>query len=131
MLRQRGFSLAEVLVALLVLTLVITTTLAVFLERNRRLRQASETMMAYQVLANEVEVRRRLDFNDPALVQPEFVTDVKLLDPLKPFTAKATASTDPAKPGRRTISMLITWSNGKHRAALDFMRADTGGTNLW
>lgn len=129
--RQRGFSLAEVLVALLVLTLVITTTLAVFLERNRRLRQASETMMAYQVLSNEVEVRRRLDFNDPELVQPGFITDLTLLKPLQPYVAKVTASTDPSKPGVRTISMLITWQNGKHRAALDFMRADTGGTNLW
>ena len=50
--RRRGFSLVEVLVGLLVLTIVITTTIVIFTERNKRLKQANETILAYQALAN-------------------------------------------------------------------------------
>ncbi|MEA2489261.1 MAG: hypothetical protein QOH21_1053, partial [Acidobacteriota bacterium] len=52
---MRGFSLTEVLVALLILTLVITSSLVVFVERNRRMQQASELVLAYQALSNEAE----------------------------------------------------------------------------
>ena len=58
--RQRGFTLIEVLIALLILAVVITTTLLVFVERTRRLQDATETILAYQALSNEGEVRRRI-----------------------------------------------------------------------
>src|SRR4051812_27847652 len=51
--RQRGFSLAEVLVGVLILGIVVSTSLAVFVERKKRLQQAREVTLAYQVLANE------------------------------------------------------------------------------
>src|SRR2546430_1719563 len=60
--KSRGFTLIEVLVALLILTIVITTTIAMFVERHKRLRQANETILAYQALSNEAEIWRRIGF---------------------------------------------------------------------
>src|SRR5437016_12713700 len=80
---ERGFSLIEVLVALLILAIVITTTIAMFAERQKRMRQANETMLAYQVLANEVEFWRRqpLDFGADTNNQ-KFQSDTSLIRPL-------------------------------------------------
>jgi prepilin-type N-terminal cleavage/methylation domain-containing protein len=124
---QRGFSLIEVLVALLILTIVITTTLAVFLERNRRLQQANETILAWQSLANEAEIQRRIDFH--GLRTQPFVTPTALLAPLAPFTADvlvADRTTD-----IKDVTMTITWKAGAKKAVLTMPRVDTGGTNLW
>ena len=60
--RQRGFSLIEVLAALLVLAIVITTTMAMFVERQKRMQAANETILAYQAIANEIEYRRRVPY---------------------------------------------------------------------
>src|SRR3954463_14750670 len=60
--RSRGFSLAETLVALAILAIVITTTIAMFAERTRRLREANETILAFQALSNEAEYWRRESF---------------------------------------------------------------------
>src|ERR1044071_5413416 len=84
---RRGFSLVEVLVALLVLAIVITTTIAMFGERQRRLRQAHETTLAYQVLANEAELWRRIDFKSIDAQPPTFQSDTSLLAPMAPYVA--------------------------------------------
>lgn len=127
--RQRGFSLVEVLAALLILGLVITTTLAVFIERTRRLQQASETFLAYQALANETEVRRRLNFADLDASSPQFISDTAILGPLAPFTASVAITQ--ASPVLKNVVMSIRWNGGKRVAKLSIVRADTGGTNLW
>ena len=44
---QRGFSLVEVMAALVVLAIVITTTLGMFVERRKHLRNANETILAH------------------------------------------------------------------------------------
>ncbi|HEX9163331.1 MAG TPA: prepilin-type N-terminal cleavage/methylation domain-containing protein [Thermoanaerobaculia bacterium] len=126
--RQRGFSLVELLFALLILTLVITTTLAVFIERNRRLQQASELILAYQVLANEVELQRRVPFAD-VLPMGSFTTSTDLLRPLQPYSTSIDVTA--TSPGVKTVTMMIKWRNGKKQAKLAIMRVDTGGGNLW
>ena len=130
---QRGFSLIEVLVALMILTLVITTSLTAFIERNRRLQQASEIILAYQALANEAEYRRRIDYValDPKspLWSPEFMSAVDILEPLKPYAT--IVAVKEVQPGVKSVLMTIRWRDGERQAKLELLRVDTGGTNLW
>lgn len=126
--RQGGFSLVELLFALLILTIVILTTLAVFTERARRLRMASETILAWQVLSNEAEVERRVDFASLA-PKTAFTTDTALLGPLAPFTTNITV--DSPQAGIKNVTMLIAWQGGRRTASLSIVRVDTGGGNLW
>ena len=126
--RQRGFSLIELLFALMILTLVITTTLAVFVERTRRLRQASEVILAYQVLANEAELQRRVEFAD-ILPSGAFTTSTELLRPLQPYTTRVDVTSETV--GIKTVTMSIHWNQGQREAKLAIMRVDTGGGNLW
>lgn len=126
---QRGFSLVEVLVAFLILTLVITMSMAAFLERNKRLQQAGEIILAYQALANEAEYRRRMNYATLETEDVHFVSDTSLLEPLAPFgTAVAVKQT---KPGVKNLVMTIRWRNGERQARLELVRVDTGGSNLW
>jgi prepilin-type N-terminal cleavage/methylation domain-containing protein len=126
---QRGFSLVELLVAFLILTLVITMSLAAFLERSRRLQQASEIILAYQALANEAEYRRRIDYQDLETAEVEFRSSTEILAPLQPFAT--IVSVTQSKPGVKNVLMTIRWRNGERQARLELVRADTGGTNLW
>jgi prepilin-type N-terminal cleavage/methylation domain-containing protein len=125
--RQRGFSLVEVLMALLVLAIVITTTLAMFVERSRRLQQASETILVYQVLANEAEAWRRIPYSALA-PSPNFITDTTLLNPLKPF--KATVAVAQTQTDIKNVTLTIRWSSTRVQK-LVLVRTDTGGGNLW
>ena len=126
---QRGFSLVEVLVAFLILTLVITFSLAAFVERSRRLQQASEIVLAYQALANEAEYRRRMEYATLEGEPAHFVSDTGLLAPLAPYgTVVAVTQT---KPGVKNVLKTIRWRNGERQARLALVRVDTGGSNLW
>ena len=124
---QRGFSLPEVLVALLILTVVITMSLAAFVERSRRLQQASDTILAYQALANEAEYQRRVDF--ASLANGNFQSDTALLKPLGAYGASVRV--DQTQTGIKNVTMTVRWKNGQREAKLALIRVDTGGTNLW
>ena len=126
---ERGFSLIEVLAAMLILTLVITMSLAAFVERNRRLRQASEIVLAYQALANEAEYRRRIDFAALDSASVAFISDTALLAPLAPYGA--TVSVERTSSHVKNVTMTVRWMNGAREAKLGLVRVDTGGTNLW
>jgi prepilin-type N-terminal cleavage/methylation domain-containing protein len=125
---QRGFSLIEVLVAFAILALIITMSLAAFLERNRRLQDASELIRAYQCLANEAEVWRRVPF---AAVRPAaaFTSDTMVLLPLDSATTQVEVVT--ANSSRKDVTLIVRWRDGKREAKLGLVRVDTGGTNLW
>lgn len=125
---QRGYSLPEVLVALVILSLVITISLAAFVERNRRLQQASEIILAWQALSNEAEYWRRADYASLS-ASTDFKSDLALLKPLEPYsTAVAIADT---KAAVKTITLTIRWRDGKRFERLAIVRADTGGSTLW
>ena len=126
---RRGFSLVEVLVALLILAIVITTTIAMFAERQKRLRQASETVLAYQALANEAELWRRVDFYTLDAQPLTFRSDTTVLAPLAPYVT--TVKIDKPRTDVRNITLTIRWDSAQHSASLALARADTGGTNLW
>ena len=126
---QRGFSLVEILIAFMIIMLVITISLAAFVERNRRLQQASEIILASQALANEAEYRRRIDYVDLEKAQPAFLSNTAILAPLAPFTT--IVSVKQSQPGVKNVLMTIRWRNGERQAKLELVRVDTGGTNLW
>jgi prepilin-type N-terminal cleavage/methylation domain-containing protein len=129
---MRGFSLTEVLVALLILTLVITSSLVVFVERNRRLQQASELVLAYQALSNEAEMRRRIEYDyltRTDLAPLTFMSDTTLLQPLEPYSAIVSVSQP--RVGIRHVLMTIRWKSGQRQAKLELVRVSTGGDRLW
>jgi prepilin-type N-terminal cleavage/methylation domain-containing protein len=127
--RSRGFSLAEVLVALAILAIVITTTIAMFAERTRRLREASETILAYQTLSNEAEHWRRQSFaqiDDTS--NQTFKSELDILAPLTPYTTAV--KVDAPRADVRNVTLTIHWGTNRE-AHLGVARVDTGGSNLW
>lgn len=126
---ERGFSLVEVMAAMLILTFVITTSLWAFLERNKKLQQASEIILAYQALANEAEYWRRDAFTMLPTKPITFVSDTTLLAPLAPY--ETTVTVEVVKPGVKNVTLTIWWRNGEREARLGVVRVDTGGESLW
>jgi len=126
---QRGFSLVEVMVAFLVLTIVITVSLAAFLERNKRLQQATEIVLAYQALANEAEYRRRMPFTELESQPASFVSDTQVLDPLEPYGTAV--KVEQVKPGVKSVTMTVRWRSGERSAQLSVLRVETGASSLW
>src|SRR6266550_4520322 len=108
--RRRGFSLVEVLVGLLVLTIVIMTTISMFTERQRRLRQANETILAYQALANEAEIWRRVDFKDldPSATSA-FRSDTTILQPLAGVTTLVKVVA--ARADVKNVTLTVKWES--------------------
>ena len=121
--------MAELLVALLILTVVITTTIYMFTQRNQHLREANDLILVYQVLANEGEVWRRINFNELESRAPNFQTETTILKALEPFTASV--KVDTPRPDVKQVTLTIQWQAGKKQARLSLVRVDTGGTNLW
>lgn len=128
---ERGFSLVEVMAAMLILTFVITTSLWAFLERNKKLQQASEIILAYQALANEAEYWRRYSFATLEKEDSNFasLSDTTLLAPLAPYGT--TVKVEVVKPGVKNVTLTIWWRNGEREARLGVVRVDTGGESLW
>ena len=124
--RERGFTLIEVLAALLVLTFVITMTMWAFLERNRRLQQANEIMLAYQALANESEHWRRVEFDLLAGEELPFKMPQDVLAPLQPYDAMV--SVQLTKPGVKNVTLTVRWKNDEREARLGIVRVKTGAT---
>ncbi|MDQ6800850.1 MAG: prepilin-type N-terminal cleavage/methylation domain-containing protein [Acidobacteriota bacterium] len=127
--KSRGFTLIEVLVALLILTIVITTTIAMFVERRSRLRQANETILAYQALSNEAEIWRRIGFGQLDAQPMTFQSDTAILGPLAPFAT--TVHVDTPRADVKSVTFTIRWANAQRTAKLSIVRADTGGNGLW
>jgi len=123
---ERGFTLVELMAALLILTFVITSSLWAFLERNKRLQQASEIILAYQALANEAEYVRRERFGSLEAYPQDFksLSETTLLDPLSPFGTAI--KVEVVKPGVKNVTMTIRWHNGQREARLGLVRVDTG-----
>lgn len=128
--RERGFSLVEIMVAFLIITIVITVSLTAFLQRNAKLQQASELVLAYQALANEAEYQRRVPFNQLKNAKSFAESNTEILAPL-PDVGTA-IKVEKSKPGVKDVTLTVRWGNGKREARLMLKRVDTGGgTNLW
>lgn len=130
MARDRGFSLIETLVGLLILAFVLTTSLAVFGERQRRLRHADELIVVYQALANEAEVSRVIPFSSLTPGTTSFRSDTSILAGL--VGANTSVTVRPWKSGARLVEMTIAWNDGARSETMSIVRVDTGpGGPFW
>jgi Tfp pilus assembly protein PilV len=121
--------MAEVLVALAILAIVITTTIAMFAERTKRMRQASETILAWQALSNEAELWRRTSFAGIDVPANQiFKSDPMILAPLAPFTTAV--KVDAPRADVRNVTLTIRWGADRE-AHLAVARVNTGGSGLW
>ncbi len=127
--RSRGFTLIEVLFGLLILGLVMTTSLAVFYERENTIRSAEEAILAWQAIANEAELLRFEPWG--SLGEGElgaFRGDLRILGGLEnPETIIEVAD---GGPGIKELTLRVEWGDGRSASAT-VLRTDTGGTNLW
>jgi len=128
--RCSGFSLVETLIAILILGIVITTSLFVYYERERRMVEAGEVMLVWQVLGNEAEARRYASWamQPPGAPQP-FYTDLALLAQLEGVVAEA--AVEQVDSQTRRILLRISWREGRKEAIAEVIRTDTGGSTLW
>jgi prepilin-type N-terminal cleavage/methylation domain-containing protein len=135
--RRRGFTLPEVLAALVILGIVITTTLFMFAKRAAHLRESSETILVWQAIWNETEIWRRIDWTALEAQPKEFQSDLAILEPLKPYKTTIEITTSADDPNVKNVVLRVEWVEDKtkkvylRKAQLSVLRADTGGTNLW
>lgn len=124
-----GFTLIEVLFGLLILGLVMTTSLAVFYERQNRVRFAEETVLVWQAIANESELIRFAPWQslDDGSERP-FTSSLQILDSLE--NPSATVAVEQTAPRVKEVTLRIAWGGGRS-ATSTVIRTDTGGANLW
>jgi len=127
---SRGFTLVETLIGLLILTLVVTTSLAVFFERQRRLKEADDTIVAYQALANEAEIERQVPYGEFTVEgPPQRFRETGILASLRnPVTAVKVKQTSP---DRKVVTMTVTWNEGKRHADLSILRVNIARGYFW
>lgn len=125
--RQRGFSLIETLIGLLILAFVLTTSLTVFTSRQKRLRDADELIAAYQALANEAEVERVIPFASLNPGESRFRSDTAILANLT--NARTRVTVTPWNGGSRRVEMTVEWNDGARSESLAIFRVncDPGG----
>lgn len=133
---QAGFALLEVLIALGILALIITTALAIFIDRQNRLLMASESVVASQGLANEAELRRRVAFTsfrlgavEPFLtVEKKEPSDVLIVESLPSYRHEVLATE--VAPGVIAVRMTLFWGSGSPQRSQSLTILRTGA-RLW
>lgn len=127
---SRGLTVVEVLVSLLILSFIVTTSLAIFFDRHARLERAGHVVRAYQALANEAEVIRHVPYID--LEPGEIRTFQSGRDVLYGFNDLETlVKIQETSTGLKEVLLTVRWNRGRESAMLTVLRTDTGGGELW
>ncbi len=135
--KQRGYSLPEVLVALVILSIIITTTIAMFARRQQYLRESSETILVWQAIWNESEIWRRIDWSALDAQPKTFHSDVAILAPLGQSETRVEVAKSADDAHVKNVTLTVLWEYDKDKkiygrnAHVSILRSDTGGTNLW
>src|SRR4051794_3792919 len=109
--RQHGFSLVELMAALLILTLVIMTSLAIFFDHRKHLQRAREQVMLYQALQNESELWRRKAFAGLEKPPLMFESDLSMLGELQPYTTAV--AVENTSPDIKKVTLTVRWHQGE------------------
>jgi prepilin-type N-terminal cleavage/methylation domain-containing protein len=134
---ERGYTLIEVLIALVILGIVITTTIAMFAHRSQYLRESSETILVWQVMWNEMEIWRRLDWAGLESQPSKFHSDLGILAPLGTVDTDVAVKVSADDAHVKNVVLTVLWEYDKvkktykRNAHISLLRADTGGSNLW
>jgi prepilin-type N-terminal cleavage/methylation domain-containing protein len=128
--RERGFTLIETLAGLLILAFVMTTSLLIFTQRQQRLRQADEMIVAWQALSNEAEFVRLAPYTSLVTGSSRpFEAGSTLLSSLDHATTSVAVAD--WKPGVKRVALTVTWNGGKRHASLTVVRSATPGGQFW
>lgn len=128
--RERGFTLIETLAGLLILAFVLTTSLLVFTQRQQRLREADEMIVAWQALSNEAEFVRLESYGSLTTGSSRpFEASSSLVSTLD--RASTAVSVVDWKPGVKRVVLTVTWNGGARRASLSVVRSATPGGQFW
>jgi len=108
-----------------------------FARRSQYLRQSNETVLVWQVMWNEMELWRRMDWTSLESQPPKFQSDLGILKPLGAVDTKVDVAVSKDDPHIKNVTLAVFWEYDKtnkiykRNAHLGVLRADTGGTNLW
>jgi prepilin-type N-terminal cleavage/methylation domain-containing protein len=122
--RDRGFTLIEVLFALLIIGFVLTTSLAIFYERERRLRAAEELVIAAQAVSTETEHLRQVAFGSLATGERAWLSTPSILSRLQNPSTRVTIENELYY--KRAI-IEIVWNDGRQKHTHVMHRTDVAG----
>lgn len=123
----RGFTLIEALVALLVLSFVLTSSILVFFERQKRLQVADVQTRVWQVLSNEAQSVRYTPYDQLLAGQSHpFRSDLGLIGDLG---ATASRHVTAAEPGLKQVTLEISWDDKSAR--VEVLRGINHAGELW
>ena len=134
----RGLSLVELLVALAILALVITLPLVTMSGHRQKMSAVDEGGIAWQIIANEVELQRHRDFADlrhgttEPFMTMSATSELNALMQLLP-EPEGTVSIEQEVGGVVQVTMTLRWGTGKQKraASLTILRSDLPGGTLW
>src|SRR5690349_863767 len=107
--KQRGYSLPELLVALVILAIIITTTIALFARRSQYLRESNETILVWQAMWNEMEIWRRLPWSGLEAQAPKFQSDLSILAPLGKVDTNVDVAVSKDDPHVKNVTLTVHW----------------------
>lgn len=127
---ERGFTLIETLAALLILAFILTTSLLIFTQRQKRLREADEMIIVWQALSNEAEFVRLAPYGSLTTGSSRpFEAGSTLLASLdRPTTSVAVTNW---KQGVKRVVLTVSWNGSARHASLTVIRSATPGGQFW